>query len=76
MKRLLLALSPLLIASPADAFWQSKREICAQYAAYGAGIPHKTTSEYWKKLGIKKSIPSDMITARNMIWNYCKYYKN
>lgn len=87
MKRLLLLLPLLLVAAPADAFWSSKRDICAERSveltkSAGTAIDDafrpklaKLNEKWWRKLGIKEVMPSDPYKAYLAINNFCSYYK-
>jgi predicted nucleic acid binding AN1-type Zn finger protein len=84
MKRLLLILPLLLVASPNAAFGQSKLAICAERDAELVEMGKQDLDEayqafnekWWKRLGIKGAMPSSPMEAFIAISSYCSNYKN
>ena len=74
--RLLLILLALISASPAQAFWVNKREVCAQAAIAPYDATGNNLRTFWHRLGIQRSFDNTPDFARvNIIRNYCAYYK-
>ena len=73
MKRLTpiaaVAVSWLLLAG-----CQSKRDICAHYAAHAPNVTDEQLADYWKGLGIEHPMPEGLDADERMLAvdDYCK----